>query len=61
MKITYKNKKGKIREYKIDETNKKRIFGNKKENSKNVGFRVEVENRDNEIRSFRYDRIMQIV
>jgi len=59
--IIYKNKKGATKLFQIAKVNAKNLFGNRKENTNEVGFRARVINRDNEVRSFRYDGIVELV
>jgi hypothetical protein len=59
--LIYKNKKGATKLFQIAKVNAKNLFGNKKENTNEVGFRARVINRDNDVRSFRYDGIVELV
>ena len=58
--VIYKNKKGATKLLQVEAVSDKKAFGNKKENAREVGFRARVINRDNEVRSFRYDGIVAV-
>lgn len=58
--LLYRNEKGRVRLYVIGDPFNKSVFGNMKEKDPNVGFRAKVKNRNDECRSFRYDRIVSL-
>ena len=58
--LIYCNEKGQTRLFVVGDTIDKNTFGNEAEKNPNAGFRARVLNRNNEIRSFRYDRIVSL-
>ena len=47
--------------YQITDPTPNSLFGNRKEKVKEKGFRARVSNRDDEVRSFRYEGIVAMV
>ena len=58
--LIYTNLKGKTHMYLISNPQPHNIFGNQKEGIKEKGFKARVENRNGEVRSFRYDGIVAL-
>ncbi len=59
--MIYEKKNGEKHLYQIEGLNPSEVFGNKKENIQEKGFKARVMNRDNQWRSFRYDGVIAIV
>lgn len=61
-KLIYRNAKGEVKMYVINEPDIHNRFGNIKEKQKEVGFRVRVHNKEpNAVRSFRHDRVVAVI
>ena len=63
--LIYKNKKGERKMFVIEAPEPENVFGNKKEDQQEVGFKAKVYNRepnykDEAVRSFRYDGIIAL-
>lgn len=60
-KVVYTTKNGKTAMYTISKPKHSNEFGNAKEGLQVAGFRAHCFNRDGQVRSFRYDRIVSLV
>ena len=56
--VLYRTARGEVDLYRINPDTKV-SFDNERDGEKNVGFRARTVNRDNEFRSFRYDRMIR--